>query len=59
MGQSAFNVREIQRILHGELAAIVPVYHPLDIYCISKRVHGYQPDPMTLYPRMFDVWMES
>ncbi len=53
------HVREIQRILHGELAAIIPVYHPLDIYCISNKVHGYQPDPMTLYPRMYDVWMES
>jgi peptide/nickel transport system substrate-binding protein len=52
-------VKELQRVLHGDLAAIIPVYHPLDIYCISKKVHGYQPDPMTLYPRMHDVWMEG
>ena len=53
------HVREIQRILHGDLAAIIPVYHPLDIYCISKRVHGYEPNPMTLYPRIQDVWLEA
>lgn len=52
-------VRELQRLLHGDLATIIPVYHPLDIYCISNKVHGYEPNAMTLYPRMQDVWMET
>ncbi len=51
--------REIQRILHGDLAAIIPVYHPMVIYCVSNKVHGYELDQMTIVPRMNDVWMES
>ena len=51
--------REIQRILHGDLAAIIPVYHPMLIYCVSNKVHGYELDPMTIVRRMHDVWMES
>ena len=53
------HAREIQRILHGDLAAIIPVYHPLVVYCVSNKVHGYALDPMTIVPRMHDVWMEG
>ena len=51
------HVKEIQRILHGELAEIIPIYHPLDTYALTKRVRGYEPNAMTLYPRMHDVWL--
>ncbi len=50
-------VKDIQRIMHGELNTIIPVYHPLDTYVFTKRVRGYEPNPMTLYPRMHDVWL--
>ena len=52
-------IRKDRRAQSGDLAAIIPVYHPLDIYCISNKVHGYEPNDMTLYPRMNDVWMEG
>ena len=50
-------VKDLQKRIHGELAAIVPVYHPLDTYVFTKRLRGYEPNPMTLYPRMHDVWL--
>jgi len=50
-------VKDLQRRLHGELAAIIPVYHPLDTYVFTKRLRGYEPNAMTLYPRMHDVWL--
>ena len=49
--------QELQKILHGDLATIIPVYHPLDTYVISKKVQGYVPNPYSLYPRMHDVWL--
>lgn len=48
---------DLQKILHGDLATVIPVYHPLDTYVISKKVQGYTPNPYTLYPRMHDVWL--
>ncbi len=48
---------DLQKTLHGDLATIIPVYHPLDTYVISKKVQGYTPNPYTLYPRMHDVWL--
>jgi len=59
LAERAANVQAIQKRVHGELAEIIPVYHPLDIYAISKKVHGYAPNSMTLYPRMNDVWMSA
>jgi peptide/nickel transport system substrate-binding protein len=50
-------VKDLQRRLHGELAAIIPIYHPLDTYVFTKRLRGYAPNAMTLYPRMHDVWL--
>jgi hypothetical protein len=46
-------------VFQGDIAAIIPIYRPLDIYVISKKVHGYEPNLMTLYPRMNDVWLEA
>jgi len=53
------HAKEIQRILHGDLAAIIPVYHPLVAYGVSKKVQGFVLDPMTIVPRMHDVWLQS
>jgi peptide/nickel transport system substrate-binding protein len=53
------HAKEIQRVLHGDLAAIIPVYHPLVAYGVSKKVQGFVLDPMTIVPRMHDVWLES
>jgi peptide/nickel transport system substrate-binding protein len=53
------HAREIQRILHGDLVAIIPVYHPLLVYCVSNRVHGYALDPVATVPSVYDVWMEG
>src|SRR5262249_24084414 len=50
--------KEIQKLMHGDLCSIIAIYHPLDIYVISNKVHGYEPNANTLYPRMHDVWME-
>jgi ABC-type transport system substrate-binding protein len=50
-------VKELQAAIHGDLAPIIPIYHPLDIYVMSNRVRGYEPNPYTLYPRMNDVWL--
>jgi peptide/nickel transport system substrate-binding protein len=50
-------VKDLQRMIHGDLVPLVPVYHPLDIYVLSNRVRGYEPNPFTLYPRMHDVWL--
>ena len=52
-------VKDLQKIVHGDLATVLPMYHPLDIYVISKKVHGYEPNSFTLYPRMHDVWIEK
>jgi len=49
--------KELQAAIHGDFVPIIPVYHPLDIYVMSKRVRGYEPNPFTLYPRMNDVWL--
>jgi len=50
-------VKELQKSIHGDLAPIIPVYHPLDIYVMSNRVRGYNPNAFTLYPRMYDTWL--
>jgi peptide/nickel transport system substrate-binding protein len=52
-------VKELQQAIHGDLVPLIPVYHPFDIYAISKRVQGYAPNPFTLYPRMHDVWLQQ
>jgi peptide/nickel transport system substrate-binding protein len=49
--------KELQQLIHGDLVPLIPVYHPFDVYVISKRVQGYEPNPYTLYPRMHDVWL--
>jgi ABC-type transport system substrate-binding protein len=49
--------REIQQSIHGDLVPLIPVYHPFDVYVISNRVRGYEPNAFTLYPRMHDVWL--
>lgn len=48
---------DLQKVLHGDLATIIPVYHPLDTYVLSKKVQGYAPNPYSIYPRMNDVWL--
>lgn len=50
-------VKQLQQAIHGDFAPIIPVYHPLDIYVMSNRVRGYEPNPFTLYPRMYDTWL--
>ena len=59
LAERAAVVRDIQRVFQGDIAAIIPIYCPLDIYVISKKVHGYEPNLMTLYPRMNDVWLDA
>jgi peptide/nickel transport system substrate-binding protein len=51
------HIKAMQKRLHGDLCSIIPVYHPLDIYVISKKVRGYAPNAASLYPRMHDVWL--
>lgn len=51
-------VKDLQKVIHGDLVPVIPIYHPLDIYVMSKKVHGYSPNTYSLYPRMFDVWLE-
>lgn len=51
------HIKEMQKLLHGDLCSIIPIYHPLDIYVMSKRVRGYAPNSASLYPRMHDVWL--
>jgi peptide/nickel transport system substrate-binding protein len=50
-------VKDLQAAIHGDFVPIIPIYHPLDIYVVSKRVHGYEPTAFSLYPRMNDVWL--
>jgi peptide/nickel transport system substrate-binding protein len=52
-------VKELQQAIHGDLVPLVPIYHPFDIYAISKKVQGYAPNAFTLYPRMHDVWLQQ
>lgn len=52
-------VKDVQKLVHSDLATVIPLYHPLDIYAINKKVHGYEPNLFTLYPRMHDVWIEK
>lgn len=51
--------KDLQKLVHGDLAAIIPIYHPMDIYVISKKVQGYEPNAYTLYPRIHDVWLQT
>ncbi|MCO5223032.1 MAG: ABC transporter substrate-binding protein [Thermomicrobiales bacterium] len=50
-------VKDLQAAIHGDLVPLVPIYHPLDIYVMSNRVRGYEPNAFTLYPRMNDTWL--
>lgn len=49
--------KKIQAAVHGDAVPLVPVYHPLDIYVMSQRVRGYEPNAFTIYPRMNDTWL--